>query len=240
MFLADHHHSPLVLALLAVSHEIGADTLVPFFQREVETLMQHQTALQMAEAFGLQLSSTSTSLTDLGSSASLSSCDLSDMGSDLVDTFVVIDAPPPLRHATMTEGGCCSACCQRFGLLVRPHHCRLCKDIFCDPCTAHYLYLGDELEQDALDELGVTMLGSMVRHTRQMLMPDGHGSRHCHRCFQIRLDPMFQHVHTVLRLLQLTDEDLASAAQIWPFQAGDVLRQRDKQRSRAFASEPPV
>jgi hypothetical protein len=100
--------------------------------------------------------------------------------------------------------------------------------------------LGNELEQDALDELGVTTLGSMVRQTRQMLMSNGHGSRHCHRCFQIRLDPMFQHVHTVLRLLKLSDEDLASAVQIWPFQAGDVLRQREKQRSRAFNSEPPV
>jgi hypothetical protein len=51
---------------------------------------------------------------------------------------------------------------------------------------------------------------------------------------------MFQHVRTVLAMLDLSDHELEAASPVWPLQVGEIQKEREKRRSLAFQTENPV
>ncbi|KAJ3052280.1 hypothetical protein HK097_006600 [Rhizophlyctis rosea] len=57
-------------------------------------------------------------------------------------TLRFVTGPPSREHwKPDDEAPACGLCKQKFGLILRRHHCRRCGDVFCGACSSQYVRL---------------------------------------------------------------------------------------------------
>jgi hypothetical protein len=191
LFLEDHCQSFEPISLLAVATDLGALVIVPFFEQYVRANVLRQSAVHVHLVFGV---------------------DSHESHEPLDDDFVLVDMPARAPGDRMAEELHCQQCRCTFGLLLRKHHCRICKGVFCETCSSNRLNLGVEAEDLAQRELGISVLGRAIRSFQQGT------SRLCQPCFVQRTDLRFHHVYRMLEICTPSAFDIITLKQVWPKQ----------------------